>query len=686
VADPIDDFLSSGGQTPIAVSGTPPGGSGDPIDDFLSSGGQSTLTAAVSSRRYVSPVDEPRPDNAADVVARKVIGGTVAAIVGGYKGMWDLATGKGLDKAVQDIRGIQASNENPLGETASGKVASKAMESPYNPMNWPDVVGEKLATKAQDEGIPWNPWRVGNIPVGPAAATAFRIAPDALAMRVGQALSKEESPTWNREPEPASPPLVPAQDVPMPAELSTEPTAPRQYPAETPREPFEEQAPAVKPGEELPSPEQARRARVLSEVGLQNGYRKSAVTGDPLEAATDYQLSKLNTEPGHFAMNLLDNERQALRSYAEDTVSQTGGRTGDTQTDTVARGKSVTGALDALEGSYDSRIRSLYQAADERAKGVPTDLGGFQDVLKDDSLMTNQDRVGLRGGLNAYLKKLGVVDDNGNITASVQQAETIRKYLNDEWSPQNSKLVTKLKDALDEDVTKAAGSDIYQQARALRAEKGATLDNPKGINRIMAAEGPEGINRTVSSDKIMQNLETMDPAQLRHIMDTLRGMKGDLAEQGRQAIADIQSHFAQRAYGIGDGHEVQWNSKGFNQFLKNNSERLSVVFQDKPEVLRRLYTLNEAGKILRFNPGYPGAAAQAINIGKAGTVPNYLHRGITMGASALGGVLTGTPFGATAGGVVGDVIGGKAAKAAADRAAMKAATDRAVTSGGASSP
>jgi hypothetical protein len=284
----------------------------------------------------------------------------------------------------------------------------------------------------------------------------------------------------------------------------------------------------------------------------------------------------------------------------------------------------------------------------------------------------------LRGGLNAYLKKLGVQDANGNITASVQQAETIRKYLNDEWSPQNSKLVSKLKDAIDDDVTQAAGSDIYRAARALRAEKGATLDNPKGINRIMSAEGPEGINRTVPTDRIMQNLETMDPAQLRHIMDTLRGMRGDLAQQGQQAIADIQAHFAQRAQSIGDSQQVQWNTKGYNQFLRNNSERLNIVFEDKPDVLRRMYTTNEAGKILRFNPGYPGAAAQAINIGKAGTVPNYLHRGITMGSSAIGGVLMGTPLGATAGGVVGDIVGGKAARAAADRAAMKAAQARAV--------
>lgn len=613
---------------------------------------------------------------APDIAADRLIGGGVRGVIAGYKGLADLFSGKGQDKAIEDIEHTTGDVLKP--SSTPGELTSKAIESPWNPMNWPDLAGKKIGDISAENNAP------------PAVSTALRVAPDAIAMLLGMRQgSSEGAAEWDRPVEGVSTeePVLATADVPMPKELqsdpelSVEPNAPRQYPSEHPEArstPFDEEAPTASPGSALSEAEQARRARVLSEVGLENGYRRSAVTGDSLEAATDYQLSKLNTEPGHFAKNLLDNEREALRGYSEDTVSKTGGRTGDTQTDTIARGRSVTDALDALEESYNGRIRKLYQAADERAKGTPTDLGGFNDVLKDDSLMTNQDRVGLRSGLNAYIKKLGLADENGNVTASVQQAETLRKYLNDEWSPQNSKLVSKLKDALDDDVTQAAGTDIYKEARALRAEKGATVDNPKGINRIMSSEGPEGINRTVPTDKIMQNLETMDPAQLSHIMDTLRGMKGDLAEQGQKALADIQAHFAERARSIGDSQEVQWNSKGLNQYLRNNSERLGIVFRDKPEVLKRLYTANEAGKILRFNPGYPGAAAQAINIGKAGTVPNYLHRGITMGGSAIGGALTGTPLGATAGGVVGDLLGGKAAKAAADRAAMKAAQSRAV--------
>jgi hypothetical protein len=111
---------------------------------------------------------------------------------------------------------------------------------------------------------------------------------------------------------------------------------------------------------------------------------------------------------------------------------------------------------------------ALYKAADERAGGVPTKLDGFKTILDDSSELTNSDRVHLQGAVNAYIKKLGMSGEDGSVAGTAKQAETIRKYLNEQWSPQNSKLVGKLKDALDEDVTASAGDDIYAEARKVR--------------------------------------------------------------------------------------------------------------------------------------------------------------------------------------------------------------------------
>lgn len=674
MSDPFYNFLQTGGQQAPVQAQPPPQSSGNSFQQYLESGGEpptpaqpSLLDRTVSGALSLFGQDFPVTSA---VIETGLHEGSKAAggVAGGLVGLGSLPFG--VDRAVANENAVRrALTYEP--RTGAGQAVSGLLDavgaSNLNPGNWPDALGKWGADWASAHGA------------SPGVSTAIRMVPDAAMAVLGGGFGAKEIPKAEAPPEIGG---VKDGDVPMP--LSTESPARTPYstvgeaPAGAP-DPFVEEAQTAEPGGTVPTAEQLRRQRILNEVGLGNvPIRKSAVSGDPLEAATDFQLSKLNTEPGQFATQLLSNEREGLRNYSAETVGKTGGRIGDTQTDSIARGESVVGALESLSDNYNKRIGGLYQEADARAKGVPTDLKGFQDTLKDDSLMTNQDRVGLRGGLNAYLKKLGVVDDNGNITASVQQAETIRKYLNDEWSPQNSKFVAKLKNSLDDDVTQAAGDDIYKQARALRAEKGQLLDDPKGISDLMDSSGPNGINRKVGSDKVMQRLETMPPEQLDHVLGTLRKTAGSddpgLSAKAQAALGDIKSHFATRLAQIGDSQEVQWNSKGYNQYLKNNNARINSVFADDPETLKRLYTTNEAGKILRFNPSYPGAAAQAVNLSKAGTIPRYLQAGAaTLGATA-GSVLG--PFGAALGETVGAAVGGKAARALADRAAMRAAKAR----------
>ncbi len=583
----------------------------------------------------------------------------VAPAVAGVAGLasWPFV---GTDRASQLIGRLQNdltyNPHTPQGKELSSGVG-RVLGSSFDPLMWPDMAGRALGGFAAEHGAP------------PALSTGLRIAPDAAAALLGSRLipgaemraPMDEGVMPGDVPTPETAAAVGAQGAPGPASGG-------------PRDPFDEPAPGA-PNLEASPAEQARRIRVLNEIGLNGSpVRASAITGDPLAAGTDAQVAKLDSPAGRQMRATLDNERAGLQSYAGRTIEATGGRVGGTQTDTMARGESVQGALEGLSDQYRTRIGTLYQAADKAAQGVPTELKGFQDVLGDDSLMTNQDRVGLRGGLNAYLRKLGVVDENGNVTASVSQAETIRKYLNDEWSPQNSKLVGKLKDALDDDVTKDAGSDIYEQARALRAERGATLDNPKGIASLIDASGPNGINRVVPAEGVMGKLETMPVAQLEHVVKTLGGMDGDLAPQGQQALNDIRSHFAQRIEDIGGKTEGQWNSRGVNQYLKNNAARLQTVFSDRPDLLKRFYTLNEAGKILRYDASYPGAAAQAANLARSGVLPHLIGSGMRLGGAALGATFG--PLGAGAGETLGDIFGSRVAGSAAENAALKSAQGR----------
>ncbi len=415
----------------------------------------------------------------------------------------------------------------------------------------------------------------------------------------------------------------------------------------------------------LPAVEQARRAQVLKDIGIQDA-RRSVITGDRKAGATDYQTSRLDSPAGRLLASKFDEERAALESHADSIVRGSGGTVGTDQSALYGRGNTIVGPLDSLKQWFDDRAGALYRAADEQSQGVPTALDRFRAVLADDSELTNSDRVHLRGAVNAYAKKLGILGEDGALSGNAQQAETIRKFLGENWSPANGKLVAKLKDALDEDVMAAAGGDLYGQARQMWALRKQTLDNPSGIAKIMDASGPEGINRAVAVEKIPDALAGMPVKQFGHVVDTLKNLPPELAEQGQVALAEIKAQFANKVMDAGRSTKGQWNQKAVRAYLANNGERMQQVFT--PEEMAKFRTLLDAGDILATDQSYPGAAAQKHNLLRHGTMA-AIKSGSTSAGAAIGG-----PVGA----MVGAAVGEKAAGALGDAAALKAAQKRLV--------
>lgn len=415
----------------------------------------------------------------------------------------------------------------------------------------------------------------------------------------------------------------------------------------------------------LPAAEQARRAQVLSDIGIQDA-RRSVITGDRKSGATDFQTSKLDSPAGRLLASKFDEERAALENAADSAVRETGGTIGTDQSALYGRGNTIIGPLDSLKQWFDDRAGALYRAADEQSQGVPTALDRFRSVLADDSEMTNSDRVHLRSAVNAYAKKLGIAGEDGGLAGNAQQAETLRKFLGENWSPANGKFVGKLKDALDEDVMSAAGGDLYGQARQMWALRKQTLDNPNGIAKLMDASGPEGINRAVPVEKIPDSLAGMPVKQFGHVVDTLKNLPPELTDQGQTALAEIKAQFANKVLDAGRSTKGQWNQKAVRAYLANNSERMQQVFT--PEEMGKFRTLLDAGDILATDQSYPGAAAQKHNLLRTGTM-HAIRTGSTSAGAALGG-----PIGAA----VGAAVGEKAAGALGDAAALKAAQKRLV--------
>lgn len=449
---------------------------------------------------------------------------------------------------------------------------------------------------------------------------------------------------------------------PAGAAPATPPAATGVAPAPT----FSEAPPTPASGKSLSTAEQQRRAEVLSSVGLDR-FRDSAITGNAKAAATEAQMAKVDSPAGNVMRAQLDAEKAALANHADELVKGTGGTQGLDQSTLFGRGNTIVAPLDALKEHFDAQTSALYKTAADRAQGVPTDLGGFRQVLGDDSQLTNADRVHLRAAVNSYAKTLGMVGDDGSVFSNAQQAETMRQYLKENWSPQNAGFVKNLTNALDQDVFKSAGEDVYGSARKMWAERKNTLDNPNGIAKIMDANGPEGINRSVPIEKIPDAIAGMPVQQFGHIVDTLKGVPDAIQPQAQSALAEIKAHFANKVQAIGTSQAGQWNAKGVTKFLNNNAERMAKVFE--PDEIARFQNLNDAGHILAKDQSYPGAAVQQHNLIRAGVAG-----GLTSAGGAVGGALAGPP-----GAAVGSWLGAKAGTALNDAASLRAANARLVS-------
>jgi hypothetical protein len=283
---------------------------------------------------------------------------------------------------------------------------------------------------------------------------------------------------------------------------------------------------------------------------------------------------------------------------------------------------------------------------------MPVDLKSTTATLANrPAFIGTTDGQQLLRGVNAYLRQAGIVDDAGTFGgATVQQAERIKQYLNDQWTPRTGKLNRAVKDAIDDDVTQSAGEDVYGQARALRRARANVLDDPKGVASLLESSGPQGINRAVNVERIPDTVARMPVDQFGHIVDTLRGAAPELQTQAQAAIGEIRAQFMLRLQEQAQKLKGAWNNRGVTQYLNANSAKLAKVFS--PAELERLKTLNSAGHILDVDRTYPGAAVQGHNLVMRGAIEGIRH-----GAGALGATIAHGP-GAFVGEMVGDKVAG----------------------------
>lgn len=697
-----------------AITETTSQASDHPLDQAVQ---EIHIEAAGGKKKRATVYDPDRPTIGQPLgdLAEHAASSTYRAISGGYQGLLDLARGRGFDAAAQDVRDEQ-SKVKPIPES-SQRVLDRSFDAAHALLPATALPGmvqpaaDTVADKSADWGAP------------PSISTAIKAAPTALSLagplsgafrgaaapaavegteaaaltapapaaRPEMAVVPARGTAVARAPGSALPPdnVIDVQATPVNSAAGprvggpqqprlgqatqTATAAPGVAPAPEPQKllTFEPDAPHVEQGEKLPVDEQQRRADVLKRVGVEQ-VRKSALTGDAQAAADEYQSSLLNTPGGQHLNSVITHERQALGNHADSIVTDTGGTEGSSTNQTVntQRGENFLKPLDALSDHFDTVRKELYKTADERAGGQPIQLPSVDHLIRNNESAFIGSTAGtqLLKGLKARMTELGLMDENGAMVGgAVKQAEQLRQYLNEQWEPgPKSRLIGKLKDAIDTDVTKSAGDDIYEKARQWRTLQARTLEDPKGIAQILDSSGPDGVNRKVPVEQIMNKLTTMPVAQLRHIVTTLDGVDvPEIRPLADKAIAELNAHMASQVSDAGHSTASLWNQKGVNKYLNGNSERLALTMPK--ELQSKLTDLNDAGHILQKRQGYPGAYIQEQNLTSKG-LGGALRYGSEVAGHAMGpGV-----------GLVGRILGDRAAGGIEGAASLRSARARTV--------
>jgi hypothetical protein len=404
--------------------------------------------------------------------------------------------------------------------------------------------------------------------------------------------------------------------------------------------------------------EQEARKGILARVGLENA-RESSILGDGFGAANEFQTSKVDAPVGQLYRDTLANERLALENFGQKIVERTGGTLGLDETTLYDRGTRITRPFDdfknVLQTQMDQSYAQAKQVAGTQPAVIPTDLQKFLDT--NSNFTVNDSFMSLRRGVEAHLKENDLLDASGKVKPmTVEQAEGLRRYINSNWNNERSGIIGRLKDKIDNDVTKVAGEDVYKKARDIRTKIARLLDDPKGVAKIMDYDPQSPMNRAVPFEKIASTVERMSVDQQRHLIKLLKEMPDELRPQADAAIAEIKAQFANRILQEGSKNKGQWNAANVTKYLNDNNRKLGVLMEDK-ELAQMIKDLHDAGHIVKYDPSYPGAAIQAHNLIKLGAAPLLGTLGASGGA-AIGGSMFGAG-GAALGGTVGGTMGAK---------------------------
>ncbi len=415
---------------------------------------------------------------------------------------------------------------------------------------------------------------------------------------------------------------------------------------------------------DVPADEQSTRAgivrEVLNDAGEDAGIRTGVLTGNEQTLRSEYQAAKNpNQTPANALMaNQIGAEQRALPKFAQQRIDATGAD--PTLTNDYQRGETINNAFygpEGLKAYLNQQKDKIYKAALEKNGNDRISIDTTEGMLKDPQfaagakLMKHEGVVSGAQDLLNLAKNVGFKDPVTGVQyepGSVAAYQAVTKALNKGWTPENSITIGKINDAINQDIAKSGGGDLYKLGNTVHQLDKNLLSNSAGISKVFGEVDPNGIQTGKDFESIPKTLNNMPLDQWRHIHDTLdtlsRGqLRGapenmdpipqELQQSAARAKAEIHGALAREVYANGASDAGGWNANTANKTL-NGRVGQKILDAFPPDEIRKYQTLNAAGQIMPGAHPYEGAGSQTARMGgEPGFIENYAPKaGILVGA------------------------------------------------------
>jgi len=426
-------------------------------------------------------------------------------------------------------------------------------------------------------------------------------------------------------------------------------------------------------------PEQETRATIAAEIlGDVNRIRPGVLTGNENTLRTEYTEAKMPqpTPSGELLKRQLADEQTALSRYAQQRVQNSGAS--PTLMNPYERGERINSALfptnpqeapyEGLTGAFNLEKRNLYNEVKSKVGANPIESTHVSDLLKDQQFRAG---LGLKGneGVALSAEKLinlarttGFRDESGVVHApnTVDAWVAVQKSLNQNWTPDNARVIKRINEAIEKDIGAAGGIELLKKADSLhRVQK--TLFESKGIKDLFGSVDPNGVQTGVDFERIPQRMNSMPFDQWRHIYDLVDSVANgkipkapdfvvspELQQAATAARAEIKGNIAREIYESGSKRAGVWNAEDANKTMNARDQKIKHAFD--PDEQRAFHVLNYGGYLMPGSLPYEGAGLQSKRVGAiVGSLP-------TAGQEL--GALSGVPFASSAGRFAGTKIQG----------------------------